>query len=147
MVFVYIPPGRRRSIEATREELATMRELRARGLDGESLERALVASGIAPERARLLVAVGGPPSAAGVARVLGTVLTVMALGLFLALVERPLRAWLREHYPGSEGLVGFAFPLLVLLVVFWNLLQRRRAAADAPQGATRADQIDNRPIG
>lgn len=147
MVFVYIPPGRRRSIETTREELATLRELRSRGLEGESLERALVAGGIAPGRARLLVAVGGPPSTAGIARILGTVLTVMAVGLFFALAERPLREWLRRHYPGSEGLVAFAFPLLVMLVVFWNLLQRRRAAADAPQGTTRADQIDNRPIG
>lgn len=147
MVFVYIPPGRRRSLEATREELARLRELQARGLEGESLERALVSSGIPAERARLLVAVGTPPSAASVARGLGLALTVMALGLLFALAERPLREWLRHDYPGSEWLLGLAFPLLLLLIVFWKLQRRRRSTGDAPEGTTRADQIDNKPIG
>ena len=147
MAYVFIPPARRRAIEPTREELATLRDLRARGLEGESLERALVAGGVPAERARLLAAAGSLPSAASVARGLGMVLTVMALGLLIALAERPMRHWLRENYPEWEWLVGLAFPLVVILVLLWRIQARRRAAAEAPEGATRADQIDNRPIG
>jgi hypothetical protein len=147
MVYVFIPPARRQAVEATREELATLRELRARGLEGESLERALVAGGIPAERARLLAAVGSPQTAASVAGRLVLMTAVMALGLLFALAERPMRHWLRDHYPGWEWLVGLVFPLVVIVVVLWRIQSRRRAAADAPEGTTRADQIDNRPIG
>lgn len=147
MAYVFIPPARRHAVEATREELATLRELRARGLEGESLERALVAGGIPAERARLLAAVGSPQTAANVAGRLLLMTAVMALGLLFALAERPMRHWLRDRYPGWEWLVGLVFPLVVILVVLWRIQARRRAAAEAPEGVTRADQIDNRPIG
>lgn len=146
MVFVYVP-HRRRPIGATQDEMEKLRELRAHGLEGEGLERALVTSGIEPGRARLLVEGAGPPSPEGVARGIGAALAVVALGLAFALAERPLRDWLHRNWPGTEWLVGLAFPLLVMLVLFWRLQQRRRSAADAPDGATRTDQIDNRPIG
>ena len=76
MVFVYVPHARRRTVGATREELEKLRELRSHGLEGESLERALVTSGIPPERARLLVEEGGAPSPEGVARGIGAALAV-----------------------------------------------------------------------
>jgi len=147
MVFVYVPPPRRQAAEVTPEELAKIRELRARGLEGETLERALVANGVHPERARLLAAAAGPPTAAALARAVGVALGVMALGIFLALAKGPLREWLHENWPGSEWLVGLIIPFVVLLVVLWQLRERLRSASDAPEGTTRADQIDNRPIG
>ena len=147
MVFVYVPRRRRHTIEATGEELATLRAMQARGLEGESLERALVASGIPPQRARLLVAVGSPPSAAGVARVFVLAMTIAVMGVMLGLLGRPLREWLGRNFPGTEWLVGMIMPLLVVLVLFWKLSRRRRSAGDAPEGTTRADEIDNRPIG
>lgn len=144
MVFVYVP--RRPAIEPTAEELARLRDLRARGLEGESLERALVAEGADPERAKLLVA-SGDGAAAAIAGSLLLSLLVAGLAILLALGERPLREWLRREYPGSEWVAGALFPVLVLLVFLWRLQRRRRDAADAPQGRTRSGDIDNRPIG
>lgn len=147
MVFVFVPPRRRHNVEATRQEMATMREMQSRGLEGESLERALVASGIAPERARLLVAVCSPSSVASFARAFALAVTVATMGVLFGLLAPPLRDWLKHHYPGTEWIVGAILPLLVVMGLLAGLARRRRSAGDAPDGTTRADQIDNRPIG
>lgn len=144
MVFVYVP--HRPAVEPTPEELARLRDLRARGLEGESLERALVAEGTDPGRAKQLVTFDDRAPAAVAGRMLLPLL-VAGLGLLLAFGERPLREWLRREYPGSEWVAGALFPVLLLLFVLWRFQRRRRDAAGAPQGRTRSGDIDNRPIG
>lgn len=144
MVFLYVP--QRPVAPPSPEERARLRELRARGLEGEGLERALVAEGFEPGRARQLAA-AGDASAAAVARSVLLSLLLAVLVVLLSLGERPLREWLRREYPGSEWVAGALFPLLVVLVFLWRWARRRREAGDAPQGTLRADDIDNRPIG
>lgn len=144
MVFVYVQ--HRPVAEPTSEESARLRDLRSRGLEGESLERALVAEGTDPGRAKQLVASAERAPAAIAGSILLSLL-VAGLGILLALGERPLREWLRREYPGSEWVAGALFPLLVLLFVLWRFQRRRRDAAEAPQGRTGSGDIDNRPIG
>lgn len=143
MVFIYVP-HRRDAIEPTAEEAALVARLRAKGLTGEDLVMALAGAGVEPERARLLVGSSGTPAAA--ARLAMAVLGV-GLVIGIGLVKGPLRDWLRSTSPGSEWAVELLLPIGLLGFVLWKVAARRRAAADAPEGATRADQIDNRPIG
>ncbi len=128
MVFVYVPIRHSPTIEPTREEQATMRDLQARGLEGESLERALVAAGVAPERARLLVEAAGAPTAAVLRRAFTAALAMAALGLVFALLAAPLREEFTRRWPGAGRLVGLLAPLVLVFALLLVFARRRRAA-------------------
>lgn len=147
MVFVYIPHrGRNAQFELTPEETALVAKLQAKGLAGEDLEAALTASGVTPDRAHRIVqgrSAGAGPILAALA---GSWLAV-GLAVLFALGKEPLRDWLRREHPGSEWLAGAAFPLLLVVLVAWKFMEKRRREHDAPESTTRADRIENRPIG
>lgn len=147
MVFVPVQ-RRRRAIEPTREEAALLRDLVAKGVRPEAFESALAGRGVDPERARLLAGLVRPRSAAERLAAIGTTLFWMGLAMAYAIGERPLRHWLREHHPGSEWMLGLVFPLIVVMAVLMTVVARRRAACQGREaGVTRADQIENKPIG
>lgn len=146
MVFVYVPHGRN-AIEPTREEAALLTELEERGVAPDGLEAALVARGVDPERARALAGLVRPRTAGERARAIGAALLWVAIAMVVAAGERPFRHWLRENHPGTEWLAGLIIPLIVLVAFAWTVLTRLRAAREARESVTRADQIDNRPIG
>jgi hypothetical protein len=147
MVFVYVPHRRRDSVVPSAEEEALIARQRAKGLAGEDLVAALTASGIPPERAKALAQYGQPRSAAAVAAALGAAGVAMLLAIVIGVSERPLKDWLRENHPDLQWIAGALFPLLLVLVVLWKFTSRRLRGRDAPEGTTRADRIDNRPIG
>ena len=147
MVFVYVPHrGRNAQLELTSEEAKLVAKLQAKGLSGDDLEAALAAAGVTPERARQIV-LGRQAGASPVLAALSGAWLAVALAVLFALGKEPLRDWLRREHPGNEWLAGAAFPLVLLLFVAWKFLEKRRRAHDAPEGTTRADQIENRPIG
>lgn len=145
MAFVihHKPPA----FQPTPEEAALVRELKRKGLSGESLESTLVARGVDPARARALARLAGPRSAADHARGLAGLGFWVLVALAIGVVKPLLQRWLRDHQPGSEWLAELVLPAVLGLAVLWTLMSRLRSAGDAPQGTTRADQIDNRPIG
>ena len=147
MVFVYVPHrGRAARLELTPEEARLVARLQAKGLAGEDLEAALASSGVAPERARQIVRSRTADAGPILAALAGSWLAV-ALAIAFAFGKEPLRDWLRREHPGNEWLAGAAFPLFLILFVAWKVLEKRRRSHDAPEGTTRADQIENRPIG
>lgn len=146
MVFVFIPP-KGAAVEPTREEAELMAELDRRGVPAQDFESALTASGVPPDRAAQLVKLGGPRSAGDRARAIATTVFWVVIALFIGLGERPLRRWLREEYPGWEWVAELVVPAFVVAVFLWTLLSRLRAARKARESVTRADQIENKPIG
>lgn len=146
MVYVHMN-FQRQAPEATPEEAALLREFAPRNLAKEDLTSALTARGVEPSRAALLATFRSPNSAAD--RVRGVAISWFWIGLAIALGagKRPLRSWLAAHYPGTEWLVEVIFPVIVVLALLGMFLKRRRMAGDAPDGTTRADQIENKPIG
>ena len=146
MVFVHVH-HRHQVVEPTPEEAALLRDLARKNLTKEDLTSALSARGVEPSRAALLATLGAPRSAAQ--RVRAVAVTWFWIGLAIAFGsgKRPLRNWLATHYPGSEWLVELIVPVVFVLVLLWMVLKRRRKAGDAPQDTTRADQIENKPIG
>jgi hypothetical protein len=146
MAFVHVPQ-RRPAIEPTAEEAALLRELAGKGLAGDDLAAALSARGVAPDRALLLAGLVAPRSAAGRVVNLAAASFWIVVAIVFGAGKRPLHHWLREHYPGSEWLVELILPAVIGLAVLWTLMSRLRKAGDAPEGTTRADQIENKPIG
>jgi hypothetical protein len=146
MVFVH-GNFRRQALEATREEMALLRELRRAGQSKEDLASALSARGVEPSRAALLATFGSPRSAAERARGVATAWFWIGLAIAFGAGKQPLRFWLARHYPGTEWLVDLIVPVTFVLVLLWMYVNRRRKAGDAPEGTTRADQIENKPIG
>jgi hypothetical protein len=146
VVFVHMN-FKQQAIVATPEEAALLRELAPRNLAKEELTSALTARGVEPSRAALLATFRSPRSAA--ARVGDVTISWFWIGLAIAFGagKRPLRRWLEAHYPGTEWLVDLIFPGILVLAVLGVYLKRRRRAGDAPEHATRADQIENKPIG
>jgi len=146
MVFVHAN-FRREAIVATLDEAALLRELAPKNLAREELTSALTSRGVEPSRAALLAAVGSPRSPAERAR--GVAISWFWIGLAIAFGagKGPLRSWLAAHYPGTEWVVELIFPVIILLALLGVFLKRRRAAGDAPEGTTRADRIENKPIG
>jgi hypothetical protein len=145
---VFIPVHHRRTaIEPTSEEAALLRELDKQGVRGDDLESALAGRGVSTERARLLAALGRPRSATARASMMAFSLAWVAFVMGFGLAERPLRHWLRENYPGLEWLVGLVIPLVILLFFLSSVLRRRLGTTDASPTTTRADKIDNKPIG
>lgn len=146
MVYVHVST-RRQAIVATPEEVALLRELAPRGLSKDELASALSARGVEPSRAALLASLGAPRSAAERVRSVATAWFWIGLAIAFGVAKRPLRAWLAEHYPGTEWMVELVVPVAFVLAVLSMFMIRGRRAADAPEGATRADQIENKPIG
>jgi hypothetical protein len=148
MVFVYVPHRSRRDrIQPTPEEERMVARLQARGLAGDDLAAALASEGVQPERARQLAFLNSPRDPRALLLAVGGSLLVMGFALALGASERPLRHWLREAHPGWEWVAGMLVPILLLAVVLWKLAARRLRDRDAPDSPTRADRIDNRPIG
>jgi len=147
MVFVHVQ-HRRNEIVPTREEVALIRDLEARGVRAEDLEAALAGRGVTPERARELASLMRPRTAAERARSAATTLLWVGIAIAFGMFGRPLRAWVRENWPGSEWLVDLLFPLVVMVAFVITLLSRIRRTRQAREaGVAHADQIDNKPIG
>lgn len=146
MVFIHIPRDQS-AVAPSREEVELLDELERRGVPPQDFEAALVARGVPPERARLLAKLGGPRSTADRARAIAGAVFWVLVALVVGIGERPLRRWVREEYPGMEWLVGLILPAVVLVAFLWTLAARLRAARQASDGVTHADQIENKPIG
>jgi len=146
MVYVHVNV-RRQALEATPEEAALLRELAPRNLAKADLESALAARGVEPARAALLATFRSPRTAAARARGVATAWFWIAVAIALGAGKQPLRHWLAGHYPGSEWLVELIVPVVFGLALLWMFMRRSRKAGDAPEGTTRADQIENKPIG
>jgi hypothetical protein len=146
MVYVYVHTPRP-AVEPTPEEAALLREFSRKGLAKEDLAAALSGRGVDPERATLLAALVAPRSAGERVRGVATASFWIVLAIVFGVGKRPLQRWLRENHPGSEWLVELVLPVAFGLAMLWMFLNRRRKAGDAPEGTTRADEIDNTPIG
>lgn len=145
-MYVHVNTGGQ-AAEPTPEEAALLRGLLPKDLSKEDLASALAARGVDPARAAELAGMVSTGSAGK--RVAGFAVAWFWIGLAIAfgVGKRPLRRWLEAHFPGTESLVDWVVPVAFILAVMWMYLSRRRQAGDAPEGATRADQIENKPIG
>lgn len=146
MVYVHMN-FQRQALEATPEEAALLRELAPRNLAKEDLTSALTARGVEPSRAALLATFRSPRSAAARAAGVATAWFWIGLAIAFGVAKKPLRRWLGAHYPGTEWLVELIVPLAFVFALLWMFLRARRRAGDAPEGTTRADRIENKPIG